>query len=181
MDVTEAKRTLVTIDRVRHGTRRAMNPIWFSNVVVGAFFLGAALLAAADAASPVMLAYWVAGWAVALAVIVRHYMRIERALGVESRAWDAPGAIVLTMIGGIVAANVLTDSAAAPLHVAAAGTVALGVLLHDRIEVAAGAAIAAVASALLLADPERPGGWAALGLAVVLVLAGLAGRARDRA
>jgi len=85
------------------------------------------------------------------------------------------------MVGAIVAANVLTDSAALPLVCAAAGLLALGALFRDRIEAAAGAALALLALTLALVAPDEPGTWALLGLGVVLTAAGLAGRARDGA
>ena len=41
MRASEAEQTLTEIERVRRGTRRDLHPLWYANVVVGAFFLAA--------------------------------------------------------------------------------------------------------------------------------------------
>lgn len=170
----DAARTLAEVDRVRRHTRQALNPIWFSNLVVGVFFAGTALVAAAEASVAVALAYWIGGGLLALGLIVHRYASMERELGVETRGGDASTAIVLAMIAGIVVLNSVAD---AGLFAGAAGMVALGYVLRDRIEAAAGVALAVVAAAVLLLDPTEPGIWGNLGLGLVLVAAGLAGRA----
>lgn len=184
MENTDAERTLSEVDRVRRGTRRALHPIWFSNLATGVFFLGAALLAAVDGGGIPTAVYWAAGGAATLALIARHEVRGERELGVESRAWDPAVAIVAAMIAGIVGANVLIDGDTAgvvALYPAAAGTLALAALLRDQVEAVAGYVLAVLASALLAIDPSEPWTWAALGLGVTMAGAGLAGRARAAA
>jgi hypothetical protein len=181
---TDAEWTLSEVDRVRRGTRRALHPIWFSNLVTGVFFLGAALLSAVDGGGIPTAVYWAAGGAATLALIVRHDVHGERELGVESRAWDPAVGIVAAMIAGIVGANALIDGDTAgvvALYPAATGTLALGALLRDRVEAVAGAVLAVLATALLAADPSDPWTWAALGLGLTMAGAGLAGRARAAA
>ena len=88
---------------------------------------------------------------------------------------------MLALVVGVVAANVLAEgdaSAFAPTYVAAAGIVALGVVLRDRVELAAGVAIALVATAVAVIGPADPGAWANLGVGLSLFVAGLVGRER---
>ena len=83
------------------------------------------------------------------------------------------------MFAGILAANLLTDglaSAVVPLYVAALGIVVLGLVLRDTIEVVAGVNAALWATVVAAVDPGEPGLWSNLGIAVILICAGLAGR-----
>lgn len=179
MERSEAERTIVEVERARRGTRHALNPIWYSNIAFGLFFVGTAVVALADLSGGLTTAYWVAAGLLTLGLVVRYYAKVERALGVQSPAWDASTAIVLVLIVGVVLANALgSGNAAAPLYVGAACTVALGLVLHDRIELAAGVAIAAVATAVIALDPSEPGIWGNFGLGLALLAAGLAGRER---
>jgi hypothetical protein len=181
MERTEAERTIVDVERVRRRTRHALNPIWYPNIAFGLFFAGVALLTFLDVDGAALTAYWVAGGLLTIALVVRHYARVEQALGAVSPAVDASTLIVLALIVGLVVANVLTDgiaSAYVPLYVGAAGAIAVGVVLRDRIEIAAGLAIAAVATAILLGSPDDPGSWANLGVGLSLLVAGLVGRER---
>lgn len=180
MDRSEAERTVMDVERVRHGARHALNPIWYPNIAFGLFFAGTAVVALLDSGA-VAAAYWVVGGLLAISLVVRYYARLERALGVESSMVDASTLIVLALVAGIVLANVLTDGDArafAPLYVGAAATVAMGVLLRDRVELAAGAAIALVATGVAVLSPSDPGIWGNLGLGVALLVAGLVGRGR---
>jgi hypothetical protein len=170
MEHAEATRTLDDVARMRRSTRRAVHPVWFSNVVAGAFFAGSAAIMALDAGKAVSLAYWIGAGAIGLALIVAHSVRLERELGVESRPTDP----ILAIVAAIVAAAILLDGELV-LFVAAAGTLAVGVLLRDRYEVAAGVAIAAVGAAILALDPAEPWLWGNLGLGLSLLAAGLAG------
>jgi hypothetical protein len=184
MESVDAERTLTEVERVRRGTRRAVHPIWFSNLATGLFFLGVALLAAVDAGSSAARIFWLAGGLATLTSIAGYYVRRERALGVESRVWDPTVGVVLAMFAGIVAANALIDGETAgviALYPAAVGTLALAALLRDPVEAAAGVALTVVAAAVLAADPAHPWPWAALGLGLTMLIAGLAGRAREAA
>jgi hypothetical protein len=171
----DAERTLEAVERARRDTRQTLHAVWYSNLAVGAFFAGAGALSAFEPPDGVALAYWIVGIVLALTLIVRHSVRLERELGVESRAWDATGAIVLAMIAGIVLVNRLTDVEVAGLYVGAAGLLAIASVLRDPIEAAAGVAIAVVASAIIVIDPSEPWVWGNLGLGAVLVGAGVAG------
>jgi hypothetical protein len=170
MEHAEASRTLDDVARVRRRTRRAVHPVWFSNVVAGAFFAGSAAIMAFDAGKWVSLAYWIGAGVLGLGLIAAYSVRLERELGVESRPTDP----VLAIVAAIVAAAILLDGELV-LFVAAAGTLAIGLLLRDRYELAASAAIAAVAVAVLALDPAEPWLWGNLGLGLSLLAAGLAG------
>jgi len=179
MKPQDAERTILEIERVRRETRHALNPIWFGNLAFGLFLAGAAVLAFADAGAVVISLYWLLAGAVTLAVVIRFYARHERALGAESPVLDGSTAVLLAMLAGIFAANLATSglaNAVMPLYVAALGLVALGVILHDGIEVAAGVNAAAVATIVAAVGPEEPGAWSNLGVAAILVVAGLLGR-----
>jgi hypothetical protein len=171
MERSEAERTIIEVERARRGTRHALNPIWYSNIAFGLFFVGTAVVALTDLSGALTTAYWVAAGVLTLGLVVRYYANVERALGVQSPAWDASTTIVLVLIVGVVLANALTDgdaNAAAPLYVGAACTV----------ELATGVAIAAVATAVVALDPSEPGIWGNFGLGLALFAAGVAGRAR---
>ena len=73
-------------------------------------------------------------------------------------ALDASTAVLLAMFAGILAANLLADGLAGavlPLYVAALGIVALGLVLHDAIEVAAGLNAALWATAVAAVESRR--------------------------
>jgi hypothetical protein len=176
MDPSEAEQTIVAVERVRRSTRHALNPIWYANIAFGLFFAGTALVALPEFGHAASITFWVAGGLLTMGLVVRHYARTERTVGVESPVADASTFILAGLIAGVVLANALTDgdaNAVAPLYVGAAAAVALGQLLGDRIELAAGAAIALVATAVAAVSPSYPGVWGNLGLGVVLVVAGL--------
>lgn len=179
MERQEAERTIVDVERIRRDTRHALNPVWFGNLAFGLFFAGTAVLGFAGASADLTSLYWILGGVLVITLVVRHYARLERALGVESPALDASTAVVLAMFAGILAANLLTSglaSAVAPPCVAALGLVALGLILRDGIEIAAGVNIALVATLVAAMAPDTPALWSNLGVGVVLVVAGLAGR-----
>jgi hypothetical protein len=171
----DVERTLEEVERARRDTRQTLHAVWYSNLAAGAFFAGAGALSVLEPPAGVAIAYWVLGIGLAITLIVRHSVRLERDLGVESRAWDATGAIVLAMIAGIVLVNRLTDVEVAGLYVGAAAALAIAYVLRDPIEAAAGVGIAVVATAIIVIDPSAPGVWGNLGLGAVLVAAGVAG------
>ena len=179
MEPHEAERTILEVERVRRDTRHALNPVWFGNLAFGLFLLGTAVLGLADAGADLTSLYWLLAGALTFALVIRFYARHERALGAQSPALDASTGILLAMFAGIVAANLLTDglaSAVVPLYAAALGIVLLGLVLHDRIEVAAGVNAALWATVVAAVAPGEPGVWSNLGIGVILVCAGLAGR-----
>jgi hypothetical protein len=181
VDRSEAERTILDVRRLRRSTRHALNPIWYPNIGFGLFFIGTALVAFAELGTTAALTYWVLGGLLTMSLVVRYYARVEESLGVRSSFLDASTLVVLALIVGVVAANVLAEghaSAFAPTYVGAAGTLALGVVLRDRVELAAGLAIALVATAVAVTSPAEPGAWANLGLGLSLLVAGLVGRER---
>ena len=181
MEPSEAERTILDVERVRRSTRHALNPIWYPNIAFGLFFAGTAILAFLGLGDTPALVYWVLGGLLTIGLVVRYYARVESELGVISPTIDASTLVLLALIAGVVAANVLAEgdaSAYAPTYVGAAGTVAMGLVLRDRVELAAGVAIALVATAVALLSPEMPGAWANLGLGLSLLVAGLVGRER---
>jgi len=184
MQSDDATRLLQDTTRVRRRTRRALNPSWFSNLVFGAFFVGTAVLAAVTDAGGVMLAYWLVGAALAFTATFWFHVRIERELGVDGRAWDASGTLLIALLAGVLVANAVFEGdlrAAMPLYAAAAALTGFAVLWGDASEGAAAAGIALVATAVLVVSPETPGVWANLGLGIVLLAAGVAGRVAWRA
>jgi hypothetical protein len=181
MEPSEAERTIIDVERLRRHTRHALNPIWYPNIAFGLFFAGTALAALLDLGAAATTAYWVLGGLLTLSLVVRHYARVERALGVESPPVDASTFVMLALIAGVVLANALSTgdaNAFAPLYVAAACTVAMGLVLRDDIEVAAGVGISVVATAVAVLSPDDPGIWGNFGLGVALLVAGLVGRER---
>jgi hypothetical protein len=180
MDPGQAQRTILDVERVRRSTRHALNPIWFPNVAFGLFFVGTALVVFLGLDGDAASLYWIFGGLLTISLVVRHYARVEAALGVQSPVLDASTLVLLALLAGVIAANLLTGeaNAYAPTYVGAAGTLAMGAVLRDRVELAAGVAIALVATAVAVLSPEDPGAWANLGLGLSLLVAGLIGRGR---
>ena len=175
------RRTILDVERLRHSTRHALNPIWYPNIGFGLFFIGTAVVVFLELGTTAALVYWLLGGLLTIALVVRFYARVEQSLGVQSAILDPSTLVVLALVVGVVAANVLAEgeaSAYAPTYVGAAGTLALGVVLRDRVELAAGVAIALVATAVAVFSPAEPGAWANLGLGLSLLVAGLVGRER---
>lgn len=183
MDGAAADRTLHEVGRLRRDARRALNPIWFANLVAGAVFVGAAGVGQAGSAG-LALAYGVVAVPGGLALIVAHAVRRERASGLEGRAMDRLGAIALALVAALVAVSVTMDGTsadAARFLVGAAGTLAIAAVLRDPVEGALSAAIAAIAVAVVVAAPSSISPWGGLALGVAMVVAGIAGRRRERA
>lgn len=179
MDASEARRALADVDRLRHDTRRRLHPLWFENLVVGVFFLAATLASAVAIGPAVAAAVWIGGGAAALALIVAHAVRRERALGAESRLPDASFAVLAGIAAGVVAAHALTSGTLGEVawtFPVAAGWLALAALYRDALMAAAAAGLAAVALALLAAAPDHAGLWAQGAMGALLITAGLAGR-----
>jgi hypothetical protein len=181
MDRSEAERTILDVERLRRNTRHALNPVWYPNIAFGLFFIGTAVVVFLELGTAAASVYWLAGGLVTIGLVVRFYARVERSLGVQSAILDPSTLVVLALVIGVVAANALAEgdaSAFAPTYVAAAGTLALGAVLRDRIELAAGMAIALVATAVAVIMPSDAGAWANLGVGLSLLGAGLVGRER---
>ena len=179
MERQDAERTILEVERVRRDTRHALNPVWFGNLAFGLFFAGTVILGIAGAGADVTSLYWLLAGALTVGVVVRHYARHERELGAQSPVLDGSTAVLLAMLAGILVANLLTDglaSAVVPLYVAALGIVVLGLVLRDTIEVAAGVNAAMWATVVAAVDHGEPGLWSNLGIAVILICAGIAGR-----
>ena len=177
----DARSTLRELERVRHDTRRALHPTWYDNLVAGTFFLGATAASAFGGTSSLAAVYWAVGVPLGLGLIVRHALRRERALGAEAPAADPGVLVVLAMLAGVVAVNLLTEDTVLWAYPVALGWLALAAVYRDPPMSAAGVALAVVATAMLALDPAHAGLWTQLALALLLLAAGLASRARERA
>ena len=181
MQAGEAEHTLLEIDRVRRRTRRALHPLWFSNLVVGVFFAGATLTSAVATGPELPVAYLAIGIPLGLALIVRHAMRLECEIGAEARALDRSAGIFAALVAAVIVVNQLTDSPVAWAFPVAAGWLALAAVYRDSLMAVAGIALAVIATAMIAAEPSSAGLWTQLAMSLLLIAAGLAGRARDRA
>ena len=108
-------------------------------------------------------------------------MRRERELGAEAPLADPGVAIVAALIAGVIAVNLLTESTVLWVYPVALGWLALSAVYRDVTMTAAGVALAVIATAIIAVDPATPGLWAQGAVALLLLAAGLAGRARERA
>jgi hypothetical protein len=184
MQASEAQQTLSEIERVRRETRRDLHPLGYGNVVAGLFFAGATLCSAVASGPALPIAYWVIGATVGLALIVRHEMRRERELGAEARITDPEFGIFLVMIAGIAAVNALTSGTfgkVAWAYPVAAAWLVLAARYRDAAMRTAGVAFIAAATAIFVLEPGSEGLWTQLAMAILLIAAGLAGQARERA
>ena len=162
----DAERTILEVERVRRDTRHALTRSGSGTSRSGCSSLGTAVLGLAGAGADVTSLYWLLAGALTIGIVVRHYARHERALGATAPALDASTAVLLAMFAGILAANLLADGSPARsrrCYVAALGIVALGLVLHDAIEVAAGLNAALWATVLAAVGPGEPGLWSNLG------------------
>jgi hypothetical protein len=183
MQVSEAERTLQEVARVRRATRRDLHPLWYANLVVGLFFLGATLVAAVATGPALPIAYWAVAAPAGLALIVRDEVRRERALGAESRWTDPAMGILAAIAAGIFALNQLTSGSfgdVAWIYAVAAGWAAMAALYRDALMGAAAVALAVIGTGVAAVEPASPGLWAQGALALLLVAAGVAGRSWER-
>jgi uncharacterized membrane protein HdeD (DUF308 family) len=183
MDRTEASQTLEAVTRARERTRRRLGSSWYARLVIGAFLLGAAAVAALEPGDAVAWAYWVGGLLAGGGLIVAHYTRSEREAGIESRSWDGSMTLLLVMIAALVAANRLTEGSATAVAVfviAAIATAGFGWLARDPVEAASALPMAVLALVFVFADPSEPGIWINAGIGAILLVAALLTRARER-
>jgi hypothetical protein len=177
MQIGDARQTLLEIDRVRRDTRRDLHPIWFSNLVVGAFFAGATILAlVADSATVVNL-YWAIGIPLGFALIVRFEVRRERRIGAESSLKDPALLVWGLILAGVLAMNAATGSDAAWGYPVALGWLAIAAVYRDALMCTAGVALLAITTAVIAVEPVDAWAWVQLPMAGLLIAAGLVGRA----
>jgi hypothetical protein len=183
MQASEAERVLRDVERVRRDTRRDLHSSSFPNLVIGGFFLIATACSALASGPALPIACWAIGLPAAVALITLHEARRERELGAESRL-DASFGIFGATIAGVVAVNLLTDGIvdqAAWGYPVAAGWLAIAYVYREALMAAAGVALAAVATVVIAVQPDSPGLWVQLALALLLIAVGLVGRVRDDA
>ncbi len=181
MQIGEARQTLLEIDRVRRETRRDLHPTWFVNVVIGAFFAGATLLAlAAPDDATLNTVYWAIGIPLGLVLIVRHEARREREVGAEAPLADPALLAFGLIVVACVAINRLTDSDAAWGYAVALGWLAIAALYRDALMCTIGVALAAITTAVVAAAPADAWAWVQLPMAGLLIAAGLVARAWER-
>jgi hypothetical protein len=180
MQASEAELTLQEVERVRRDTRRRLHPLWFANVVVALFFLGATAVAALADSSTLAIAYWLIGVPAGLALIIRHDMRNESRLGAEARLADPANAVLIALIAGVVLVNRVTDGDfgdVAWVYPVAAGWLGFAALYRDAPLAAAAGALVAIGTAIVAIDPADPWIWAQLTMALLLLAAGLVEKA----
>jgi hypothetical protein len=180
MQIGEAQRTLLEIDRVRRDTRRDLHPTWFANLVLGLFFVGATAcsLLAPSATLPVI--WWAVGLPVSLGLVVWHEVRREREIGAEAPFADPALLVVGLIASGVLLVNGVTGSDVAWSYVVAAGWLALAAIYRDGLLLTAGVALAAIATGVIAVGPESAWAWVQLPMALMLVAIGLVGRAWGR-
>jgi hypothetical protein len=177
---TEAEHTLREVERVRRATRRRLHPLWFPNVVVGAFFLGATAVGALADSSTLPLVYWLVGVPAGLALIIRHDMRNESRLGAEARLADPANAVLIALIAGVVLTNRLTDGdfgQVAWIYPVGLGWLGFAALYRDAPLAAAAAALLAIGTAIVAVEPAEPWIWANVSMALLLLAAGITEKA----
>ncbi len=180
MQIGEAQRTLLEVDRVRRDTRRDLHPVWFANVVIGVFFLGATVCALVAPSATLPIVWWAAGVPLGLGLIVRHELRRERAIGAEAPLADPALLVFGLIVAGVLLVNGVSDSEVAWAYPVAAGWLALAALYRDALMGAAGVALAVIATVVLAVGPQDAWAWVQLPMALLLIGAGLAARAAGR-
>jgi hypothetical protein len=183
MHVSEAENTVRAVERVRRDTRRSLHPLWFANVVVALFFLGATLVGALAGSDALPIAYWAIAGPAALALIVRHDMRNEARLGAEARLADRATGILVALIAGVVLTHRITDGdfgQVAWIYPVAAGWLGFAALFRDGPMAAAAVALVAIGTAIVAIEPAEPWIWTNLTMALLLLAAGLTERAWER-
>ena len=116
-----------------------------------------------------------------LALIIRHALRRERALGAEAPIADPGAWIAVALIAGVIAVNLLTEDSVLWAYPVALGW--LGLAPCTAIPRCPRPASRSPSSRRRCSplDPAHAGLWTQLALALLLLAAGLASRARERA
>jgi hypothetical protein len=180
MQIGEAQRTLLEIDRVRRDTRRDLHPTWFANLVLGLFFVGATACSLFASSATVPSLWWAIGLPGSLALIVWHEAKREREIGAEAPLADPSLLIVGLITAGVLLVNGVTDSDVAWSYVVAAGWLALAAIYRDVLLLAAGVALAVIATGVVAVGPDHAWAWVQLPMALMLIGIGLVGRAWGR-
>jgi len=170
----EAVDTLRDLARLRRATRHSLGTPWFPLVYFGALTMASALLLA-DGPGAAVIALWVLGGALGMALTRRHYRRRAQQRGVIGRrrtwwvAWAmSAGCFVAGVCGGILGG--LAGGVIGPMAVVSAGYVVMG-LQQRRPSVALAAVPAAALAALAAATGGSPQ-FAELCFGAALALAG---------
>jgi hypothetical protein len=180
MQIGEAERTLLEIDRVRRDTRRDLRGSWFVNVVIGVFFAGSTAVALLASSATLPSLYWAIGVPAGLGLIVWSETRREREIGAEAPLADPALLVVGLIIAGVLLVNGVTDSDVAWAYPVAAGWLALAVIDRDLLLGAAGAALLVIATGVIAIAPADAWAWTQGAMAALLIAAGLVGRAWQR-
>jgi hypothetical protein len=180
MQIGEAQRTLVEIDRVRRDTRRDLHPTWFANLVLGVFFAGATACSLLATSATLPILWWAIGLPATLGLVVWQEIRRERAIGAEAPLADPALLVVGLITAGVLFVNGVTGSDAAWGFVVAAGWLALAALYRDALLLAAGVALLVITTGVIAVEPESAWAWVQLPMALMLIAIGLVGRAWGR-
>jgi hypothetical protein len=180
MQIGEAQRTLLEVDRVRRDTRRDLHPTWFANLVLGLFFAGATVCSLVAPSATLPTVWWAVGLPLSLGLIVWHEARREQALGAEAPLADPALLVVGLITAGVLLVNGATDSDVAWGYVVAAGWLGLAAIYRDALLLIAGVALAVIATGAIAVGPEDAWAWVQLPMALMLIAIGLVGRAWDR-
>lgn len=175
------QKTLGGVASLRRRTRRALNPVWFENLITGAYF---SVLVGVSALGMTALtrSFAVIGAVMGIAAIVVHAVRRERRLGVEARLADPVTLVAGAMLAGIVGLLAFGSGEVGrvgPFVVAAVGVLAIAALLRDPVEAALGAGLTSLAAVLVVTSPDGSVAWAVLALGVMSLAAGVAGGLRE--
>jgi hypothetical protein len=180
MQIGEAERTLLEVERVRRDTRRDLHPTWFANLVLGVFFVGATACSLLAPSATLPTLWWAVGLPLSLGVIVWREVRREREIGAEAPLADPALLVVGLITAGVLLVNGATDSDVAWSYVVAAGWLGLAAIYRDELLLTAGVALAVIATGVIAIGPEDAWAWVQLPMALMLIAIGVVGRAWGR-
>jgi hypothetical protein len=177
----EAAQTLRDLEALKRSTRELLDGAWFPLLLWGALILGSAPFTQIGDGEPSGI-YWALAAPAGLAATVWFFRSRELALGLAARNGPAYVALAVALTVAAFALGAAGEggmlSAVGPAYALAAGLLGFALLARSPLTAVVGAAIAAVATAVLIADPAEPTLVSALGQAAVAIVAGLVAMAR---
>lgn len=175
--------TLNEVRRVRRSTRDLLDASWFPFLLWGSLALASAPFTQIGSDGEAIGAYWTAASLIGLASTALYYRRRELSLGLMDRNEALYIGVTIAMVTGAMLVGALAGgdfSGVGPTFPIAAGLVVFGVMKRAPLVIVSGAALATLATTVLIADSAQPALIVAIGEGAILIATGLIALSRSR-
>lgn len=169
-------RTLNEVERVRRTTRSLLDASWFTFLLWGSLVLASAPFTQIGHDGAAIGIYWTAASLVGLISTSLYYRHRELSLGLVDRNEFLYVGISIAMVIGAMLVGALAGgdfSAVGPSFPIAVGLIVFGAMKRSPLILASGAALAAFAITVLIANPVQAALIAAIGEGAILIGTGL--------